>query len=222
MSSVESHEEVLAAVVTGNHPYDVLGFQRLFRAMRGIDAYVQHIDDLVADTGHVRVLYDVVVFYHFTQETPDAGDDARGQETREALEVFGDTGQGIVILHHGLLAYPGWETWSALCGIGDRRFTYHEGQTLRVEVADRDHPITAGLDAWEMVDETYVMAEPDPDSHILLTTQHPQSMRALAWTRQFRDARVFCCALGHDSKAYADPSFRTILERGMLWAAGRL
>ncbi|HHX44495.1 MAG TPA: ThuA domain-containing protein [Chloroflexi bacterium] len=222
MDANDSRSDVLAAVVTGNHPYDVVSFQRMLRALEGIDPFVQHIDDLVADAGHVRVLYDVVAFYHFEQETPGTTDDARGQETRTALEEFADTGQGIVLLHHALLAYPGWDTWSQLCGIADRRFTYHQGQSVRVEIAAPDHPITADLAPWEMEDETYVMAEPGADSHVLLTTEHPQSMRSLAWTRQFGSARVFCCTLGHDSKAFGNPNFRTVLRRGMLWAAGRL
>ena len=222
MDPTEQNDDVLAAVVTGNHPYDVVGFQRMLRALHGVDAYIQHIDDFIADAGNVRVLYDVVLFYHFVQVTPGTGEHPLTERTRDALEELGDTGQGIVILHHALLAYPGWDTWSTLCGIGDRRFTYHEGQSLRVEVADPDHPITAGLASWDMVDETYVLPEPDPESHILLTTQHPQSIRALAWTRYYRDARVFCCALGHDVRAYNDPNFRALLRRGMLWAAGQL
>ena len=222
MDTETGSDEVLAAVVTGNHPYSVLGFQRMLRALPGIDAYVQHIDDFVADVGNVRVLYDVVLFYHFSQATPGSGGEPSAERARDAIEELGDTGQGIVILHHALLAYPDWDTWTELCGLRDRSFTYHEGQSLRVEVADVDHPITAGLDPWEMVDETYVMPEPDAESHVLLTTQHPQSMRALAWTRQYRDARVFCCVLGYDHTAYGAPQFRIILQRGMLWAAGRL
>jgi len=222
MSTDFMTDDVLAAVVTGNHPYDVLGFQRMLRALAGIDAYVQHIEDFVADAGNVRVLYDAVLFYHFAQTTPDTSEHPLAARARDAIEELGDTGQGIVVLHHALLAHPDWEIWSEVCGVSDRHFTYHEGQSLRVEVADAEHPITAGLEPWEMVDETYAMAEPDADSHILLATQHPDSMRALAWTRRFRDARVLCCALGHDSRAYRDPRFRSVLQRGLWWVAGRL
>ena len=44
---------------------------------------------------------------------------------------------------------------------GDRSFSYYPQQTLTVDVADTDHSITEGLASWEMVDETYVVAEPD-------------------------------------------------------------
>jgi len=223
MTDTEGTErEILVAVVTGNHPYDVLGFQRMLRSLEGIDPYVQSIDDLIMDAGNVRVLYDAVLFYHFVPGPPGAGDVALAERTQEALEELGDTGQGLVVLHHALLAYPGWDPWTEVTGIADRSFTYHPDQTLRVDVADGDHPITAGLASWEVTDETYIMEAPDADSHLLLTTTHPQSMAALAWTRAYHDARTFCCALGHDNKVYNDPGFRTIIQRGIHWAAGRL
>ncbi len=73
-----------------------------------------------------------------------------------------------------------------------------------------------------MVDETYTINEPGPETHTLLTTDHPHSMHALAWTRTFGKARVFCCALGHDAQAFDNPNFRALLSRGITWAAGRL
>jgi type 1 glutamine amidotransferase len=91
-----------------------------------------------------------------------------------------------------------------------------------VEIAHPEHPITAGLSAWEMVDETYVMAEPDADNDILLTVDHPRSTVAIAWSRTFRQAPVFCFQSGHDNKTYANPHFRRIVERGIQWCAGRL
>ena len=73
-----------------------------------------------------------------------------------------------------------------------------------------------------MVDETYSMASAGQDSHILLTTDHPESMRVLGWTRQFRKSRVFCFQSGHDNLTYVDPNFRKILLRGIQWCAGRI
>jgi type 1 glutamine amidotransferase len=58
---------------------------------------------------------------------------------------------------------------------------------------------------------------------MLLTTDHPKMvMKAMAWTHEFRAARVFCLQPGHNNDHYADPIFRTMLSRGIHWAAGRL
>jgi type 1 glutamine amidotransferase len=56
---------------------------------------------------------------------------------------------------------------------------------------------------------------------VLLTTDHPKSMKTLGWVRQHRNARVFCLQSGHDGVTWASPEFRTVLERGIRWCAGR-
>ena len=48
------------------------------------------------------------------------------------------------------------------------------------------------------------------------------AMKAMAWTHQFKNARVFCLQPGHNNDNYADLSFRTVLSRGIQWAARRL
>jgi type 1 glutamine amidotransferase len=47
-------------------------------------------------------------------------------------------------------------------------------------------------------------------------------LKSLAWTHQFGKARVFGLLPGHSNDSYADPSFRTVLSRGIQWAARRL
>jgi type 1 glutamine amidotransferase len=65
------------------------------------------------------------------------------------------------------------------------------------------------------------MRDADPaSSRVLLTVDHPKSARTLAWTRTYRDARVFAFQLGHDNQAWVNESFREVLGRGIGWAAG--
>ena len=73
-----------------------------------------------------------------------------------------------------------------------------------------------------MVDETYEMVEPAANNVVLITAEHPRSMRAIAWTRQYKNSRVFCYQSGHDAVAYKNPNFQAILHKGMLWAAAKL
>ncbi len=216
-----SEQPVRVAVVTGNHPFDVPAFHALFRSTPGIDAYVQHLEDYAGSSAEVRAGYDVVLFYNMHTETPTGKGPWPAKATRAAVEALGDSRPGIFVLHHAILAYPEWPLWSELVGIPDRRFGYHHGERIRVDVASPDHPITRGLASWEMVDETYTMADAGPDAEVLLTVEHPRSMRTIAWTRRFREALVFCLELGHDAAAYADPAFRTVVARGIQWCAGR-
>lgn len=212
---------IRTAVVTGQHPIDVRAFNQLFRTLPEVDFYPQHLDDFGAASEEERRWYDVVVFYHFHQATPGAEQGWWETGIRAAIEGLGETDQGILVLHHAILAFPDWPLWSELCGIRDRRFGYHPGQTLRINVADSEHPITRSLPDWEMVDETYTMADAGDGSEILLTTEHPLSMRTIAWARRFRNARVLCFQSGHDGAAFTHPQVRTVMARGIRWLAGR-
>jgi trehalose utilization protein len=220
MPGGQKHGEGLrVAVITGWHAFDVPAFFDLLRSMPGIGFFPQELENFVADLGRVRDRYDAVIFYNHHQAVTGHG---QPPETKAVLEELGVAGQGIVLWHHGLVAFPRLKLWANLTGLEDRTFTAHQMQTVRVEVAVPGHPIAEGLKNWEMVDETYAMETIPRDSEILLTTEHPLSMKALAWTRQVGRAPVFCYQSGHDRQAYANPSFRTVLARGIRWAAGDL
>jgi type 1 glutamine amidotransferase len=214
--------KVKTAVVTGRHPFDVPSFHEALRNMPEVDAYPQHLEDFAADAGKVRDSYGVVVFYNMHMETPTSEGPWYDRSARIALEKLGETDQGIVVLHHAVLAYPKWGLWNDLVGIQDRSFGYHMNQEVRVHVANPDHPITEGLADFSLVDETYTMASAGEGSDVLLTVDHKLSMATIGWTRRFRNARVFCFQSGHDRLAFADPNFRTILSRGIHWAVGRI
>ena len=183
--------DVKAAVVTGGHDYDVPGFHALFRAVDGVDAYIQNLEDFATSSEANRSGYDVIVFYNFHQATPPADGSGYKQRVHDVLEALGGAEQGIVVLHHAILAYPGWALWSEIVGIADRRFDYHDDQRVTSRIADADHPITCNLSDWQMIDETYKMADPGADSEVLLTTDHPKSMKTIAWTRPYRSSAAF-------------------------------
>ena len=216
-------ENVKTAVITGGHSFDVLGLHKLFRGLAGVDAYIQHMDDFAASSEAVRDGYDMVLFYFFLQEGPtDEGLPRYAGKPKTALEHLGETEQGIVVLHHALLAYREWPVWSEIVGVRERGFGYYPHQQIRIEVANTEHYITQGLSDWEMIDETYTMADAGEGSETLLTTTHPKSMSTLAWTRTHKNARVFCFESGHDNETFVNPTFQTVLTRGIRWAARKL
>jgi len=202
-------------VVTGGHTYDVLNFHKLFRTLPGVDAYIQHMEDFAATPEAVRDQYDVVLFYHMLMQNPPPA------PAKAALEHLGAGEQGIVVMHHALLAYPQWAVWSEVVGIADRKFGFHYNQQVQVRVANAQHPITRGVASWEMTDETYTMADAGEGSEILLTTEHPRSMKTLAWTRTYKKSRVFCFESGHDNSAWSGVGFREVLRRGIQWCGRR-
>ena len=214
-TNLSDNDSIKVAVITGGHFFDVPGFHAIFRDMPQVDSYIQLEANWAADIGQALDTYDVFLFYNMPRGLPE-------ERTRPVLEKLGESGQGIFLLHHAILAYEQWPFWSDLVGIWDRSFGYDHEQELSVQIADPAHPITQGIEPWQMVDETYSMASAGEDSHLLLTTDHPRSMRVLGWTRQFRNARVFCYQSGHDNFTYVDRNFRKTILRGIQWCAGRI
>lgn len=216
--------QLSVAVITGGHAYDVMNFHKLFAELEGVNAYIQHIDDFATSPEATRDSYDVLLFYIMMMEGPsDEGMPGFRGRPKRALERLGQTKQGIVVMHHGLLAYPQWPHWNQIVGIEQRGLIgYKHDETLHVAVADKTHPITQGMADWTMIDETYNMADAPPDKQILLTVDHANSMSTIAWTHQFGRSRVFCLQLGHDNQAWSDQNFRNIVARGLSWSCGRL
>ncbi|HOE95616.1 MAG TPA: ThuA domain-containing protein [Candidatus Sumerlaeota bacterium] len=209
------------AVLVGMHPYDAIRFHDLFAAMDGIKPVHQMVENWAFAEPEQKAEYDVVLFYNMhlkmEAELPWAS-----PAVPKAIAELGDRPQGIVVLHHAILAYPDEPVWTDVTGLPDRKFGFYGEQTFPVHIERPDHPIVRGLSDWTMFDETYTMQEPGEGCDILLTTDYNPSMRALAWTRRHKQARVFCLQMGHDGRSWNNPSFKTVLQRGILWSAGKL
>ena len=231
------NSQVKVAIVTGHHEYDVINFQRMLRSFPDIDFYPQHLEDFILDDEEARSQYDVIAFYNYQQRTPSAMGDQFSKDIRVEeelvdikgpLEALGETGQGILMLHHALTAFPKWQYWLDICGMGNTTKAFQPGsksrtdQNLHIEVVDPHHPITRGMESWEMIDETYNFPDTGEGSEILLRVDHLQSMSTIAWTRKHRDVRVFCLQSGHDNQTFSHLHFRKILGRGVHWLAGRI
>jgi len=90
----------------------------------------------------------------------------------------------------------------------------------------RDHPITAGLADFDLSTEQYWVLHDDLID-VLATTTHPAPAwepwhrpitSPAVWTRLWGAGRLVVTTPGHSPEVLADPTVRTIIERGMLWA----
>lgn len=99
--------------------------------------------------------------------------------------------------------------------------------TVTVLPEAKAHPITAGIDAFELVTEQYWMLTDDYIDVLATTTQkvrdgdpwHREVTSPAVWTRQWGRGRIAVCTPGHDLEVLRDRNVRTIIERSMLWAA---
>jgi type 1 glutamine amidotransferase len=106
----------------------------------------------------------------------------------------------------------------------------HPGGVIdyEVNIVNHDDPITRGLKDFRMRSEQYYM-HVDPSNEVLATTTFSGkhggadwiegTVMPVVWKRRYGTGRVFFTSLGHVAKDFDVPEVRTIVQRGMLWAA---
>jgi len=148
------------------------------------------------------------------------------EEQGKALTSAVEAGTGIAGFHGGMAdSFRNNTHYQFMTG---GQFVAHPGNIInyRVNIVDRSDPITAGLDDFDYRSEQYYM-HIDPNNHVLATTtfsgEHAFWVAGVkmpvVWKRQHGHGKVFFSSLGHVASEFSVKEMRTILQRGMLWAA---
>lgn len=99
--------------------------------------------------------------------------------------------------------------------------------TVEMTALGREHEITAGIADFELTTEQYWVLHDDLND-VLATTTHPTQpyhpwhrpiTSPAVWTRLWGAGRIFVATPGHSLDVLEHPDVRTIIERGLLWAA---
>lgn len=152
-----------------------------------------------------------------------------GTLDRDRMKVFVDAlrgGVGLAGFHHCMATsfreyvefrYAAGCTWVA-----------HPGNviTYRVDVTRPDDPVMEGIESFDYTSEQYYLHY-DPAVDVLATTtfsgeHHPwrrNVVMPVVYKTMFGEGRVFYSSLGHQAHELSIPQTRTILRRGLLWAA---
>ncbi len=216
-------------VVTGGHAFET-SFYGLFDGFHWTHAVFAK----EAFKKDIRADYDVLVMYNYETEI--------GDREKQNLQDFIEGGKGVVVLHHAICDYNGWEWWyrdvvSAKYQIkdapGQPKSTFKHGQDLLVKPAMGPRqappiltggPAMSGLAMWEMhiVDETYKGLWFSPKIKVLLKTDDATSDGPVAWISPYDKSRVAVIQLGHDHLAHEHPAYRDLVKNAILWAGGKL
>lgn len=107
----------------------------------------------------------------------------------------------------------------------------HPGNIIdyRVNITNSDHPITAGIEDFDMHSEQYYM-HVDPSNNVLAKTtfngDHAEwidgTVMPVLWTRRYGKGKVFYSSLGHVIGDFDVPEARETVRRGLLWAVDSL
>lgn len=223
-ASSSAAEPLRVLLTYGGHGFEEGPFFAMFDGLEGIrytKAPLPESADLLKPG--LEKQYDAIVMYDMA-----AGFTA---EQQKAFVALLNTGIGVVSLHHNLGAHRTWDEFTRIIGgryvfqevtLEGREYrpsTYSHGENLKVTVADPQHPITQGLQEFEIHDETYGGYYTASDVHVLLKTDHPKNDPELAWTKTYGKSRVFYLMLGHDRHAWQHPAYPQLLQQGIRWVA---
>jgi uncharacterized protein len=213
-------------LVTGGHGFEQAPFFKIFKDNPEISFQaVEQPEARRSFTAEAGRQYDVIVTYDYGQTNSEA---ARADFLARLKE-----GKGLVVLHHAIAAYQDWpEYWNVIGaryytepttveGVAKPRCTYQHGLEVKVQIVDRNHPVTRGLRDFTIHDETYKGFDVAPDIQPLLTTDNPASNRVIGWTRMYQGTPVVYLQLGHDHFAYENPSYQQLVRQAIRWAAKR-
>jgi type 1 glutamine amidotransferase len=135
-------------------------------------------------------------------------------------------GVGLAGYHGGMCdAFRESVEYQFMCG---GQWVAHPGNVIdyRVDIVKPEDPICHGIQSFPYRSEQYYM-HVDPTNEVLATTtfsgEHLSWIEGVvmpvAWKRRYGRGRVFYSSLGHIAKEFDVPEMRTILHRGMVWAA---
>ena len=153
---------------------------------------------------------------------------------QEAIFEFVRSGHGYVSIHGADNAARDWlPEWRDMLG----GVFSHVGQpdsktkqaTFKIKITRTDHPITRGVNDFELKDELYYQMQMMPDVQPLATVEYEGVAWPVAWTRTFGKGRVFHTNLGHthwtdrpEDDPLRDPNLMRLIVQGMDWVvAGR-
>ncbi len=217
---------VRVLLVTGGHAFDTNQFFATFDALPGVSVERAKFPEVAARLKPgLEKDFDVIVRY-------DMFGPASPEERKNFLDLMA-TGIGLVATHHCITSHPAWPEYARLIGgkylqkpetLDGRDYpksAYSHGEDLQVKVVDRTHPVSRGIEDFQIHDEAYSDTWLAPDARVLMTTDHPKNAKHLVWVREQGPARIAYIQFGHDAKAYANPAYRTVVRQAILWAAKR-
>lgn len=204
----------------GHSPVETTDLFIPFLHEQGFDVHVEDSLEVYADETFMRTVDLIVQCWSIGEILADE---------MHGLRVAVENGAGLAGWHGGLIdAFRNATDYQHLIGA---QFVAHPDDfidhSVTVVPEKATHPIVDGITEISLRSEQYWVLS-DSANDVLATTTHaprdgapwhsPVTVPAI-WTRDWGTGHVFACTIGHTADELAIPEVRTIIERGMLWAA---
>ena len=135
----------------------------------------------------------------------------------KALVDFVASGKGLLALHSASFCF---QNSTAYVGLLGAQFERHGTGEFTAALVNSSHPVLAGLQPFQVWDETYVHTKLSPDRTVLMERAEGAGREPWAWVRTQGKGRVFYTAYGHDERVWGHPAFHTLMKNAITWAIG--
>lgn len=214
--------KIRVLVITGGHDYQEEQFNQMLSSLGDrITCQVAELPEAFAMFSKAgRKSYDVLVFYHMWQQIT-------GDQAAELASCISE-GKPLVVLHHSICAFDDWPEYFNIIGgkyfhkatvVNGKEYapcTYIHDVHFRVNIAGT-HPVTAGLNDFDIFDETYKGYYVAPDVTPILTTAEVSSTPVIGWAKTYGKARVVTLQSGHDVPTFEQAEYRKLLKQAIEW-----
>lgn len=201
----------------GHEPKETTAIFADYLRQQGFDVRVEDKLDVYTEEEYMKSLSLVVPCWTAGQ--------LEGEQQKGLMEAVA-SGVGMAGWHGGMC-----DAFRASCDyqfMTGGQWVAHPGGIIdyTVNITKPEDPIVEGLSDFQMHSEQYYL-HVDPSNEVLATTTFDGSVHPWVdgcvmpqvWKRVWGQGRIFYSALGHVAKDFDVPEAKTIMERGLLWAA---
>jgi type 1 glutamine amidotransferase len=205
----------------GHLPYDVAAWANGLMGSLGFD--VEETQDPYRLENDLTGYDLIVVGWTQAMTTEDLTERAE-QRLHEAVRG----GTGLAGWHGMAASFRSSLQFSLIAGASFLEHPGGEGVPVpyTIEIVDRDHPVTTGVDDFEIASEQYYM-HVDPSVHVLATTTFTGEhfpwldgvVMPAAYVHRWGDGRVFYASPGHVPDELRIRAAERLIRQGLQWAA---
>ena len=247
-------------IVTRGHPFERDNF---FSMIDTLGCDWSHIEHPAAQSFFKKDnlnKFDAVLFYDMPGlNFEEINDDSKflinppKEFQNDFLERLNE-GLGCVFLHHSIAGWPLWDEYSNIIG---GKFLYKSSDIRGKKSSDsgyrhfvnykvssvRDHPITKGINDFQIEDELYLSHVFEEDINPILKSdynfirdnfysatnalngemnsnegwEHPDGSNIVGWTKYYRKSAITYLQFGDGVKSYENKNVRLLLKRSIDW-----
>jgi type 1 glutamine amidotransferase/glyoxylase-like metal-dependent hydrolase (beta-lactamase superfamily II) len=214
-----------ALVLIGDLPHEPghveQGLRPVFEATGVVPHFVVDVRALSAENlAHVRLL----VILRDGLQRPKSGGQAdymwMTPEQERAVVEFVQRGGSFLNLHNSMGLYP--DNGPYLNLVGGRYIGHGPLERFRVEVVDRDHPVTRGVVDFSVADEQHTPPCDERKVHVLLRNRSDEGQTAAAgWVYEPGQGRLCHLANGHTRESLLHPMVQRLMCNAVNWCLRR-